>query len=68
MARSAQAQKLLTALWVQMVLAFQAWGTVTPLADQGSQEKELIRGDLGMASWGKSTWMKYLEREPLWQG
>lgn len=38
------------------------------LADQGSQEKELIREDVGMASWGKGAWMKYLELEPLWQG
>lgn len=35
------------------------------MADRGSQEEELIEEDLGTASWGKGTWMKDWEQEPL---
>lgn len=56
---------MLAALWVQLARGFQVWGAVTSLADQGSQEKELLREDLGVVSWGKGPWMKYLEQEPL---
>lgn len=38
---------------------------MTSLADPGSQEKELIREDVGMVSRGKGTWMEYWEQEPL---